>query len=806
MKHLQWGRRRTPDLPRRENDKEILRWCRDVVAEVGAREPAMQSRSDDELRALTGSFRARLASGETLDDLLPEAFAAVREAAARALGQRHHDVQIMGGAVLHLGKIAEMRTGEGKTLTATLPGYLNALPGAGVHLLTANDYLARRDAEWMGPAYQFLGLRAGLLQPAQTPEESAVRKAEYGADVTYGPWEEFGYDYLRDNLAWDPWELVQRGHHFAIVDEADLILIDNADTPLGISGPAEQSRPWHADCARIAAQLEAGLHYDADPQSWTVSLTEAGARWVEEWLGLTSLYDEANLQLIHSLLNALKAKDLYRKDRDYIVDGDQAVVVDPQSGRPYPDRRYDKGQHEAIEAKEGLTIRPETQTLATVETWDYLGQYHRLCGMTGTAMPEAEAYRQAYRLDVVTIPTNRPMIRVDHPDAVYRTAALKLTALADETAARNATGQPVLIGTMSIAQSESISRLLTGRGIGHEALTAQNHQREAQIIADAARLGAVTIVAKMAGRGVDIILGGADSADDSTAEHDAVADRGGLCVLGAERSGSRRVELHLRGRAGRQGDPGEAKFFLSLEDDVVKAALGPTNVSLTNRTLREEGEHSKRLSAMIDSVQARTAASSAAWLMRQLSYEAVLADQRHVIYAERQAAFGKEGLPERIRRNIDKVIRAEVTAAYQQRPYADRLWRELRELYRVSITPEALARERGCDVAKLPPDFVAEQVAADAQRAYDRREAEVGAEVLRELERIVSLSIADRAWREHLPAMEELLQAIRVRSPGGAAPLPVYQREAALLFSALREAISKETVGSLFNITLETAG
>jgi preprotein translocase subunit SecA len=427
---------------------EILRWCRDVVAQVNALGAEMESRADDGLRALTGVFRARLDRGEPLDGLLPEAFAAVREAAVRTLGQRHFDVQVMGGAVLHMGKIAEMKTGEGKTLTATLPAYLNALPGTGVHVMTANDYLASRDAGWMGPVYRFLGLEAGLIDAGAEP---AARRVEYAADVTYSSREQFGYDYLRDNMAWDLEERVQRGQLFALVDEADLILLDEMRTPLLISGPADQGEPRQAEFARVAASLERGVHYDADERQRTVSLTEEGARRAEDGLGVSNLYEEAHLPLIHHLHNALKAKEFFLRDRDYVLAGGEAVIIDETSGRLHHGRRYSDGIHEAVEAREGLAIRAATQPLATVCMWDYLRQYQRLAGMTGTAMTEADAYRQIYHLDVVTIPTNRPMIRLDHLDAIDRTRKAKLAALADEAAARHATGQPVLVGTASIS-------------------------------------------------------------------------------------------------------------------------------------------------------------------------------------------------------------------------------------------------------------------------------------------------------------------------------------------------------------------
>jgi preprotein translocase subunit SecA len=656
-----------------------LRWCRDVVSQVNARAPETRAQTDDELRALTDSFRGRLSRGEPLDDLLPEAFAVVREAAARTLGQRHYDVQVMGGAVLHLGKIAEMRTGEGKTLTATLPAYLHALAGAGVHVMTANDYLARRDAEWMRPVYGFLGLTAGPILPEQRPE-SAVRREQYGADITYGGWGQFGYDYLWDNLVTKPGARVQRGQHFALIDEADLILLDEMRNSMLLTGPVRKADSRHAAFAALAAGLEPGEHYETDEASRTVSLTENGAQAVEDHFGIDSLFDAANLQLIYYVLNALKAKECYRKDRDYIVTGGEVVLIDATSGRVHQGGTFGDGLHEAMQAKEGLTVRPEQQTLASAPMWDYLGQYRRIAGMTGTASSEAEAYRQLYQLDVVVIPTNKPMIRVDHPDVVYQSRGSKLTALAGETAARHATGQPILIGVASIEEAQDIAGLLTERDISHAVLTALNHEQEAQVVADAARLGAVTVIAKMAGRGVDIILGGADGA-----ERDEVVDRGGLCVLGAERPPSRRLELHMRGRAGRQGDPGEAKFFVSFDDELVKGAVGKT-VALVSRTLTE-GLESKALSGGLNRTQARAAAHMAAWLAEGCEFDQVLADQRDVIYAQRAPAASGADLGGQVGKLIDTMVRAEFAAAADQGLDADRFWRGLRELYPTTLGP-----------------------------------------------------------------------------------------------------------------------
>jgi preprotein translocase subunit SecA len=778
-----------------------------VVGQVNALGPEMGSRTDEALRGLSCSFRERLSRGEPLDDLLPEAFAAVREAADRTLGQRPFDVQVMGGAVLHLGKIVEMRTGEGKTLTATLPAYLAALGGAGVHVMTANDYLACRDVEWMGPVYRFLGLLCGWVGPVRpridpVPQvaehpEPAVRRAAYGADVTYGSWEQF--DYLRDNLSWQPEECVQRGHNLAIVDEADLILIDEMLTPLLITGPADQAEARHAEFAALAASLERGVHYDIDERGRAVALTEDGTWEVQERLGVGNLYDTENLPLVHQVQTALGANEFYRKDRDYLVTGGEAVIIDEMSGRLQHGRRYADGIHEAIEAKEGLTVHTEQQMLASVPVWDYLGRYRRLAGMTGTASTEAALYRRIYRRDVVQIPTNRPMIRVDHPDGCFRTRQSKLMALIDETATRHATGQPVLIGAASIEDSDEISRLLTGRGITHHVLTARNHEQEAQVIGDAAGLGAVTVVARMAGRGVDIVLGGADGV-----AHDEVAGRGGLCVLGSERPDSRRLEMHLRGRAGRQGDPGEAKFFVSFEDPLVKQYLAMVPRRMLDRL--PDGDPFTTLSRMLDSGQAKATARKAAGLAHALSYDQVLAEQQHLVYAERAAVLRRDGLRDWVRDLVDEVIRAEVDAAVRDRLNAHQLWRGLRELYPISITPQTIDIYGGGKRSKAGSRYLADRVAADAQRAYDRREDELDEQVVRELERRVVLSWLDQAWREHLQSMPDLLNSVAIRSAGGVPALPEYRGEAGLQFARMRDAVKRYIVGTLYYLEIPEAG
>jgi preprotein translocase subunit SecA len=770
----------------------VLRRCRDVVSRVNGLEPSMTALADDALRALTGSFRERLGRGEPLSDLLPEAFAAVREAAVRTLGQRPFDVQVMGGAVLQLGQVAEMKTGEGKTLTATMPAYLSALAGHGVHVMTANDYLAGRDAEWMGPVYRFLGLTTGLIlaQPRPSPVE---RRQQYLADVTYGEAHQFGYDYLRDDLAWYRDDLVQRGQHCALVDEADLILIDEMRSPMQISRPAGQAKTWHREVAALAARLERDVDYEIDERNRTATLTENGSRVVAAHVGVSNLYAAANLTLAHHMGKAIEAKECYQRDRDYIRTGDQVVLIDQASGRPLPDRRYENGLHEALEAKEGVPVRAEQQPLAMITMWEYLGRYQHLAGMTGTAQPDAAAYRQIYQRDVVTIPTNKPVIRVDHGDVVYRTQASKLAGLTQEAATRHQAGQPVLIGASSIAESDTISALLTGRGIAHQTLTARNHEYEARILAGAGQLGAVTVVARMAGRGVDIVLGGPDGAG-----REAVADLGGLCVLGTERPARRRLEMHLRGRAGRQGDPGEAEFFLSYDDELVKAA-GQVTARLASRFL-PDGQHNRQLSELVTSIQASAAASDAARLVQTREFDRVLADQRRVIDTQRAPAARGQDMGEWVQQLISDVLQDQVTSASGAGLQAEQFWAGLRELY----PAEWVLRHADPVIARAALPRIAEEAVADAQQIYLRHEAELGVLVSRELERRVILSLLDRGWRDHLQAMAELLSTISSRTTGEAA-LAEYRRQGSAAFSQLRRAVNRDIVRTLFYIRMDPA-
>ncbi|MFZ5851008.1 MAG: preprotein translocase subunit SecA [Actinomycetota bacterium] len=822
----------------RAGEGRLVRRLHGIAAQVNAIEEDFVALSDGELRGMTEEFRQRLADGETLDDLLPEAFATVREAARRTLGQRHFDVQLMGGAALHMGNIAEMRTGEGKTLVSTLPAYLNALTGKGVHVVTVNDYLAERDSEWMGRVHRFLGLSVGVILAQMTPEQ---RRAAYACDITYGTNNEFGFDYLRDNMAWSRDELVQRGHHFAIVDEVDSILIDEARTPLIISGPADQATKWYAEFARIAMRLRNEYDYEVDEKKRTVGILESGIEKVEDWLGIDNLYESVNTPLVGYLSNAVKAKELYKRDRDYVVMNGEVLIVDEHTGRILAGRRYNEGMHQAIEAKEGVPIKDENQTLATITLQNFFRLYERLSGMTGTAMTEASEFHQIYKLGVVPIPTNRPMIRADQADLVYRSADAKFEAVVSDIAERHGRGQPILVGTVSVEKSELLSQLLRRRGIPHEVLNAKQHDREAQIVAQAGRKGAVTVATNMAGRGTDIMLGGnpefmaaaelaqrgldpVDTPEDYeaawpdalekarrsvAAEHDEVVALGGLYVLGTERHESRRIDNQLRGRSGRQGDPGESRFYLSLEDDLMR--LFKSNIVeavMTRFNLPDDVPiEAKMVTRAIASAQHQVEQQNFEIRKNILKYDEVLNRQRQVIYEERRRVLEGEDLSEQVRHMIDDVVEgyvaAETSEGYPEEWDLDRLWSALRTLYPVSFDLDELERRAGGDRAGLSREFLIEEVRADAQAAYDRREEELGAEVLRELERRVILSVLDRKWREHLYEMDYLQEGIHLRAMAQRDPLVEYQREGFDLFAAMLEAIKEESVGYLFNLEVQ---
>ncbi len=831
----------------RAGEGKVLRKLKRIADQVNSIEEDFVDMSDAELRALTASYKERLAEGETLDDLLPEAFATAREAAKRTLGQRHFDVQVMGGASLHMGNISEMRTGEGKTLTCVLPAYLNALAGKGVHVVTVNDYLAKRDAEWMGRVHQFLGLEVGVILADMTPEE---RRKAYECDITYGTNNEFGFDYLRDNMAWSLEECVQRGHHFAVVDEVDSILIDEARTPLIISGPAEQNSKWYVEFAKIVPRLRRASDgpegedgdYQVDEKKRTVGILESGVEKVEDWLGIDNLYDSVNTPLVSFLNNALKAKELYRKDKDYIVNAGEVLIVDEFTGRVLHGRRYNEGMHQAIEAKEGVTIKDENQTLATITLQNFFRLYEKLGGMTGTAQTEAAEFNKIYKLGVIPIPTNKPMIRQDVSDVVYKTEQAKFEAVVEDIKEKNEKGQPVLVGTTSVEKSEKLSRMLKRRGVAHEVLNAKQHEREAMIIAEAGRKGAVTVATNMAGRGTDITLGGnpdhiadkelhaqglspletpeeyekawPDAIEKAKQavkeEHEEVTELGGLYVLATERHESRRIDNQLRGRSGRQGDPGESRFYLSLEDDLMRLFNSArVEAIMTRLNIPDDVPiESKIVSNAIRSAQHQVEQQNFEIRKNVLKYDEVLNRQRKVIYAERRRVLEGADLHEQIERMIDEVTAAYVTAAtadgFPEEWDLDKLWKAFKQLYPISLSSADVAEEAGGQ-AGLTAEMLTEQIAADAQAAYAKREEELGAEVIRELERRVVLSVLDRKWREHLYEMDYLQEGIGLRAMAQRDPLVEYQREGFDMFSAMLEGIKEESVGYLFNLEVEVA-
>ena len=821
----------------RAGEGKILRKLNRIAAQVNSIEEDFVDLTDAELRALTDEYRERVADGESLDDLLPEAFATVREAAKRVLGQRHYDVQLMGGAALHLGNIAEMKTGEGKTLVSTLPAYLNALSGAGVHLVTVNDYLAARDAEWMGRIHRFLGLEVGCILANMSPSE---RRQQYACDITYGTNNEFGFDYLRDNMSWSQDELVQRGHNYAIVDEVDSILIDEARTPLIISGPADQATKWYADFAKLARRLELDRDYEVDEKKRTVGVLEAGVERVEDWLGIDNLYESVNTPLVGFLNNAIKAKELYKLDKDYVILNGEVMIVDEHTGRMLQGRRYNEGMHQAIEAKEGVEIKDENQTLATITLQNFFRLYDKLSGMTGTALTEAAEFHQIYKLGVVPIPTNLPVARTDRSDLIYRTEEAKFAAVVEDLVEKHEKGQPVLVGTTSVEKSEYLSKQLRRRGVPHEVLNAKQHQREAQIVAQAGRKGAITVATNMAGRGTDIMLGGnpdhlaeadllqrgldpSETPDEWTgaltealekaklavkAEHDEVTELGGLYVLGTERHESRRIDNQLRGRSGRQGDPGESRFYLSLGDDLMrlfKAALVERVMAVAN-VPDDVPIENKMVTRAIASAQSQVEQQNFEIRKNVLKYDEVLNRQREVIYGERRRVLAGEDLQEQVQHFMDDTINAYVEAAtaegFAEEWDLDRLWSAFGQLYPISVTVEDLDEEAG-DRAGLTADFIAATVIEDIHTQYDEREKELGPEIMRELERRVVLSVLDRKWREHLYEMDYLQEGIGLRAMAQRDPLVEYQREGFDMFTAMMDGIKEESVGFLFNLEVQ---
>ena len=827
----------------RIGEGRVLRKLEAIAKQVDALEESFEALTDAELREETDRFKERYANGESLDDLLPEAFATVREASKRTLGQRHYTVQIMGGAALHQGNIAEMKTGEGKTLVATLPVYLNALAGKGVHVITVNDYLARYQGELMGRVYRFLGLEVGIIVSNQDPAE---RRLQYAADITYGTNNEFGFDYLRDNMAWTIDELVQRPPFYAIVDEVDSILIDEARTPLIISGPSSgEANRWYTEFAKVVRRLTRDEDYEVDEKKRTIGVLEPGIAKVEDYLGIDNLYESLNTPLIGFLNNAIKAKELFKRDKDYVVMGGEVLIVDEHTGRILAGRRYNEGMHQAIEAKEGVAIKAENQTLATITLQNYFRLYEKLAGMTGTATTEAAEFQGTYKLGVVPIPTNRPMQRVDQPDLVYKSEAGKFDAVVKDIVERHAHGQPVLVGTTSVEKSELLSAKLKKQGIPHEVLNAKQHEREAAIVALAGRKGAVTVATNMAGRGTDIMLGGNveflaneemkklgldpveqaeeyEKAWDSAlaaaqkaveAEHDEVTVLGGLYVLGTERHESRRIDNQLRGRSGRQGDPGESRFYLSLEDDLMRLfSTGAAAALMTRAGFPEDLPlEAKMVTKGIQNAQGQVEARNHEIRKNVLKYDDVMSRQREVIYGERRRVLEGEDMGEQIQHFISDVLTAYVNAATAEGTSdqwdLDALWTALRAVYPVSITTDEVAEQMG-GIQHLTREVLLREVLSDAEHAYAEREATIGPENMRQLERRVVLSVLDRKWREHLYEMDYLKEGIGLRAMAQRDPLVEYQREGFLMFGAMMDAIKEESVGFLFNleVTVTTEG
>lgn len=820
----------------RTGDKRVLRQLEAYTKAVNSLEDSFSSMTDEELRAETDKFRERVKDGESLDIMLPEAFAVVREASKRTLGKRHYDVQLMGGAALHLGNIAEMKTGEGKTLVATLPAYLNALSGKGVHIVTVNDYLAEYQANLMGRVFRFLGMECGVILSSMEPDE---RRKQYAADITYGTNNEFGFDYLRDNMAWTVEEQVQRGHNFAIIDEVDSILIDEARTPLIISGPAAgEANRWYAEFARIAATLlKRGEDYEVDEKKRTVGILESGIDKVEDHLGVKNLYESKNTPLIGFLNNSIKAKELFTNNKDYVVIDGEVLIVDEHTGRILPGRRYNDGIHQAIEAKEGVEIKPENQTMATVTLQNYFRMYDKLSGMTGTAETEAAEFMNTYELGVVPIPTNKGVQRIDNPDKVYRDEIAKFKAVVKDIKERHEKGQPILVGTASVENSEYLSRQLAKEGVRHEVLNAKNNEREAAIVAQAGRKGAVTVATNMAGRGTDIMLGGnpefeavekmrelgldpntnseayearwpevlKECEDAAAEEHEEVTKLGGLYVLGTERHESRRIDNQLRGRSGRQGDPGESRFYLSLTDELMRLFNTGMATRLMAAAPEDSALDSKIVSRAIATAQSNVEGRNAEQRKNVLKYDDVLNRQREAIYKDRGRILHGDDLKEQISGFVDEVlttiIDARVAEGHAEDWDFDELWSALKQVYPISITVDDLAEDAG-DRTKITRDQIVKEVLADAHLIYEEREKSVGEESMREIERRVMLSVIGERWPEHLYEMEYLKEGIGLRAMAQRDPLVEYQREGYDMYQSMLGAVREETVTYLFNLDL----
>ncbi|PJM79709.1 preprotein translocase subunit SecA [Bifidobacterium scaligerum] len=827
------------DKALRMGEGHQLKKLESVAKAVNALEDEISALSDEELKAQTPKFKKMLADGKSLDDIMPEAFATVREVSKRTLGQRHFDVQLMGGAALHWGNIAEMKTGEGKTLVATLPTYLNALEGKGVHVVTVNDYLASYQSELMGRIYRFLGMSVGCIITEQKPPE---RRKQYNADITYGTNNEFGFDYLRDNMAWEKADLVQRGHHYAIVDEVDSILIDEARTPLIISGPAEGDvTRWYRTFAKLVLKLTRDEDYDVDEKKKVVGILDPGITKVEDFLGIDNLYEPANTALIGYLNNAIKAKELFLRDKDYVVTQGEVLIVDEHTGRILPGRRYNEGLHQAIEAKEGVEVKAENQTFATITLQNYFRMYDKLAGMTGTAETEAAEFMNTYKLGVLPIKTNKPMIRKDQDDLIFRTKKEKLAAIVKDVAKRHAKGQPVLLGTASVESSEVVSTLLDVAKIPHQVLNAKQHEKEAAIVAVAGRKGAVTVATNMAGRGTDIMLGGnveflADaklksegySPEDTPEEyekrwpgtlneikaqvkdeHEEVKELGGLYVLGTERHESRRIDNQLRGRSGRQGDPGESRFYLSLEDDLMRLF----NTQLVAQVMAkgmEEGQPIEAKSVTKGVRTAQKAVESRNYEIRKnvLKYDDVMNKQRTVIYSERQAVLKGEDIHEDIERFIADTIESYIKGANNgsDKPKDwdwEGLFKALNTVVPTKVTVDEAKDAAGKLKGEKAVEAVRDLIVKDAKDKYAELEKTIGEKGLRDLERRVVLAVLDRKWREHLYEMDYLKDGIGLRGMGQRDPLVEYQREGYQMYNSMIEAIKEESVQLLFHIDVK---
>jgi len=797
-----------------------------LVPEINAQEAELEALSDSALQAKTGEFKGRLERGEDLDDLLIEAFAVTREAGKRVLGQRHYDVQLMGGAALHFGWVAEMKTGEGKTLVSTLPAYLNGLSGKGMHIITVNDYLARRDAESMGRIHEFLGLSVGMILPGEN--DQAVKRANYACDITYGTNNEFGFDYLRDNMALSLEEKVQRGHVFAIVDEVDSILIDEARTPLIISGRVSDAAKLYYKFASIARGLTRDVDYEVDEEKRIVFPLPEGIEKVERSLGVENLYDDVSTSLVHQLQVAIKAKELYRKDRDYLISDGEVKIVDEFTGRVLEGRRWSEGLHQAVEAKEGVKIKEENQTLATVTLQNYFRMYDKLAGMTGTALTEAAEFMGTYNLQVVPIPTHRPLVRLDDGDVIYRTEAAKFSAVVDDIAERTEKGQPVLVGTVSVEKSERLARELEKRGVRHEVLNAKQHTREAEIVTQAGRVGAVTVATNMAGRGVDILLGGnpeglaardvrAEGLEvesdegkvrygellekhsvECKADGERVRELGGLYVLGTERHESRRIDNQLRGRSGRQGDPGESRFYLSLEDDLMRFfATGAIEWVMGKGWDDEIPIEAKMVSRAIEKAQNTVEARNGEIRKNVLKYDEVMNEQRKVVYRRRDEVL--EGVDLRaetmqaLAEAVDGLLATHCSGDYSEEWDLDALVADATSYWPTTLEPAQFA-------AAKSSDEVYDVLMGDATRHYEEREEEFGADTLRQIERQVMLKIIDARWRDHLKEMDHLQEGINLRALGQKDPLSEWQREGYDMFGKLMETVDREYVQYVMHV------